>query len=101
MFIAQVLWLQPPQTPEQARAMAEKSAPRFRGKPGLRSKHYVRERETGMGGGIYIWDSRELAEAHYNAEWRARMTAEFGLVPEVRFFDVPLVVDNTKALAEA
>ncbi len=100
MVIVQVLWVQPPQTSEQARQMAEMSAPKFRGKPGLQSKHYIRERETGMGGGMYIWDSRDVAEAHYNADWRARMAAEFGREPEVRFFDVPLVVDNTRRLAE-
>jgi len=96
MVVVQVLWPQPPQTPDQARATAERSAPRFRGKPGLLSKHYLRERETGMGGGMYVWESRAAAEAHYNAEWRARMTAENGHEPQVRYFDVPLVVDNTR-----
>ena len=100
MVVVQVLWPQPPQTLEQARAMAEKSAPKFRGKPGLQTKHYLRERETGLGGGMYVWDSRELAEAHYNAQWRAQMTAMSGHEPQVRFFDVPLVVDNTRAPAE-
>ena len=100
MVVVQVLFPQPPQTPEQARAIAEQSAPKFRGKKGLQSKHYLRERETGLGGGMYVWDSRELAEAHYNAEWRARMTATNGHEPQVRYFDVPLVVDNTRTPAK-
>lgn len=99
MVVVQVLWPHPPQTPEQASRSAEQSAPKFRGKPGLLSKHYLRERETGLGGGMYVWESREAAEAHFTAAWRARMTAEVGHEPQVRYFDVPLVIDNTLEIA--
>lgn len=99
MVVVQVLWPHSPQTAEQATRLAEKSAPKFRGKPGLHSKHYLRERETGLGGGMYVWESREAAEAYFTAAWRARMTSELGHEPQVRYFDVPLVIDNTREIA--
>jgi heme-degrading monooxygenase HmoA len=97
MIVVQVLFPQAPVSPEEATAQAERSAPNFRNRPGLLSKHYLREPETGLGGGVYVWESRAQAEAYFTAEWRARMAATVGAEPQVRYFEVPLVVDNTRA----
>ena len=99
MIVVQVLWPQSPRTLEQAGTFAAQSAPKFRGKPGLHCKYYLLELETGLGGGMYVWESREAAEAYFTAAWRARMSAELGHEPQVRYFEVPLVVDNTREIA--
>jgi len=38
---------------------------------GLIRKHYVFDAENHIGGGVYLWQSREEAEAAYTPEWRA------------------------------
>lgn len=77
-------------------ALAERSAGRFRGLPGLLSKHYLHEPASGLFGGMYVWESREAAEAFYTPEWRAAIARAYGSEPMVRIFDVPLVIDNTR-----
>ena len=59
---------------------------------GLISKHYLNG-QTG-GGGIYIWESREKAEAWYNDDWWPWMEKRFGVRPTLIFYDNYVVVDN-------
>jgi len=49
---------------------------------------------NGRGGGIYVWESRELAERLYTPEWKARITERYGAAPEIEFLDNPVTVDN-------
>ena len=98
MVVVQVVFPQPAASAEDARAQAERSAPTFRNRPGLLSKHYLREPETGLGGGLYVWETRAAAEAYFTPEWRARMAATFGAEPQVRYFEGPLVVANTRVV---
>lgn len=60
--------------------------------PGLRRKYYLNS-EAG-GGGIYEFDSREAAEAWFNAGWADWMEGRFGVRPTLTIFDNPVVLDN-------
>jgi heme-degrading monooxygenase HmoA len=82
-------------TLDEAARMFEGSAPKYRGLPGLLRKHYIRSEDGQTVGGVYIWKSREAADAVYNDEWRSFVTDKYGQAPVVRFFDNPVSVDNT------
>ena len=93
MIIASVRFrLQSGTTPEEITKAFEASAPKYRKVPGLITKYYVFG--NGCGGGIYLWESRELAEQLYTAEWKARVTEHYGAAPEIEWLDNPVTVDN-------
>ena len=87
-------------TREQAQTLFEASVPRFQGLPGLIRKYYL-YREDGMGGGAYLWESREAAEGFYSDEWRASIAERFGAPPDVTYFETSVIVDNSGEAAAA
>jgi len=76
------------------KAAFEQSAPLFRGVPGLIRKYYLHGAD-GTGGGVYLWETREAAEAMYSDAWRRRIAERFGEAPEILFFETPVIVDNS------
>jgi len=70
----------------------EASSPKYQNVPGLITKHYVFGNDRG--GRIYIWESRELAEQLYTAEWKTSITERYGAPPEIEWLDNPVTVDN-------
>ena len=80
-------------TAADAKALFEKSAPLYRGKAGLVRKYYLYG-EGPVGGGVYLWESREAAERTYTAEWKQMIASRYGAAPEIRYFESPVIVDN-------
>ena len=68
--------------------------------PGLRRKHYFLSEQGDRAGGIYFWDSRAAAEACYSDAWKEMVTAKYGAPPEIRFYEVPVSVDNLSGRIE-
>ncbi len=62
---------------------------------GLLMKYYL-TRESGGAGGVYIWRSKEDADAWYTPEWSARLEKTYGVKPTVIFYDSFVQVDNTR-----
>ena len=81
-------------TPEQAVAAARKSAPTFQGlaTQGLVRKHYLNAPTSG--GGVYLWESREAAEAWFTPARLDDMEQRFGARPTVTYFESYVTVDN-------
>ena len=79
-------------TKEQAIASATTSAPMFAKLPGLIRKFYLNG-ENG-GGGVYLWESREAANAWYNEDWEGMMEKRFGAKPKLTYYDNYVVLDN-------
>ena len=73
----------------------QSTAPRYLGMPGLLRKNYWVADDGLRAGGMYVWESRDRAEAVYNAEWKAGVTAKYGSEPEIVYLDSPVMVDNT------
>lgn len=73
----------------------EESVPRFRNLPGLLRKNYLYDPASGVGGGVYLWQTRAQAEAYYSPAWRERMHTTMGNTPAVRYFEMPVEVDNS------
>ena len=62
---------------------------------GLLMKYYM-SRESGGSGGVYIWKSKEDADAWYTPEWYSRLEGTYGARPTVIFYDSFVQVDNTR-----
>ena len=45
-------------------------------------------------GGLYIWPTREAAEAAHDARWRAGVEKRTGAAPMIRYFDLQMLLDN-------
>ena len=88
-------------TLEQARDAYEGSAPKYRGLAGLVRKYYLFDAATGIGGGCYLWESREAAESFYDDAWKRYIADRYGEEPMITYFETPVVVDNTLEAAAA
>jgi hypothetical protein len=95
MIVAIVQFPLPSGTTEaDAVALFRKSAPLYVGKPGLVRKHYLYG-EGPTGGGVYLWESRQAAEATYTPEWRAMIAERYGAEPAIAWYDSSVTVDNS------
>ncbi len=83
-------------TNEKYAENVRKIADRFRTIPGLVRKNFLFSAEQGLAGGVYLWETREAAEACYaeGGPWREAFTSVFGVQPQIAFYDTPVVVDN-------
>jgi hypothetical protein len=81
-------------TRQQYLENAQKAAPRFQAMPGLIRKQFLFNAERGVGGGVYLWETRDAAEACYAGAWRDNLRTIYGVEPEITYFDSPVVVDN-------
>lgn len=77
--------------------LSRANAPMYRDKPGLIRKYYVGSEDGTTVGGIYLWESREAAEAAYDDAWHERVTAAYGAPPSITYLYTPVVVDNRHA----
>ena len=99
----------PKRSDEQAIKGGSASAPTYRnlGSKGLIRKDYLNG-DAG-GGGVYLWESRQAAEAWFTEAKLAELTQRFGVRPKLTWYDTHVTVDNLKgetrvngkALAEA
>ncbi|MEQ8227158.1 MAG: YdhR family protein [Rhodospirillales bacterium] len=70
------------------------SSKKYLDAPGLIRKHYLYNEETMTGGGAYVFETREQAEALFNADWIASITERYKSPPTLTFFETPVLVDN-------
>jgi hypothetical protein len=83
-----------PITLAEATRRFEASAPKYQNLPGLVRKYYVVAEDGRRAGGVYLWESRQAAEAVYSGEWRERVSALYGGAPTITWFETPVIVDN-------
>jgi len=88
---------------EEAREIFLSTAPKYRNVAGLFRKIYVLSEDGATVGGVYLWNSRQEAEAMYTESWRAFVREKYGTDPTVSYFESPVVVDNVtqQILADA
>jgi hypothetical protein len=75
-------------------AIAERAAPTFEGMPGLRSKTFTFDPESGTATNVYLWESEEAARAFYSPQLVERVTGLYGVAPDIRFVEIAAIVDN-------
>lgn len=77
------------------------TAPNYHGRAGLHAKAYIYAEDGVDLGGFYLWESRAAAEAVYTDEWKAKAAALYGVDPVIRYYDVPVFIDNLSTAKEA
>ena len=80
-------------TREKWREHIKLASPRFQGIPGLVRKQFLYN-EDGTGGGVYLWETREAAEACYQGPWLENVRKIAKADPQIAWFDTAIVVDN-------
>jgi hypothetical protein len=74
-------------------------ATRFQSVPGLIRKQFLYS-DDGIAGGVYLWETREAAEACYRGPWLDNVRKISGADPDIAWFDTPIVVDNASRKIE-
>ncbi len=83
-----------PITLDEARKIFLSTAPKYLGVTGLIRKYYMLSEDGSTVGGVYLWNSREEADAMYTESWRTFVREKYGTAPSVTYMDSPIVVDN-------
>lgn len=94
-----VLWTYavPPQLTESViRQQFEAVADRYLGIPGLVRKYFGFTADGKSVIGIYLWKSREDADAFYTTEWMAGVTGRWGAAPVRTEWVVPVVAESAE-----
>ena len=81
-------------TVDEARSIFQSTAPRYQSQPGLIRKYYVLAEDGMTAGGVYLWRSRQDAEALDPDAWRSFVTEKYGAPPQVVYMETPVIVDN-------
>ena len=86
----------PKRTEEQAIKGGTGTAPIYRNlaTKGLIRKDYLNG-DAGTGG-VYLWESRQAAEAWFTEAKLAELTERFGARPRLTWYDTHVTVDNVK-----
>lgn len=63
--------------------------------PGLSFKAYSLAQTDGQYGGLYLWKDLATASAHFGPTWFEQVEKNRGVKGQVRFFEVPVAIDNT------
>ena len=86
----------PKRTEEQAIKGGTGTAPTYRNlaTKGLIRKDYLNG-DAGTGG-VYLWESREAAEAWFTEAKISELTERFGARPRLTWYDTHVTVDNVK-----
>lgn len=79
---------------DAVQAAFEERSDRYRQVPGLLEKIYLRFRETGESGAVYVWDSEESLEQFRSSDLARTIAATYEVEGEskVELADVALVV---------
>jgi hypothetical protein len=76
-------------------AREHKTGSRFQNVPGLIRKQFLYN-DKDIGGGVYLWETREAAEnCYFKSPWAENVRkASGGNEPEIAWFETSVVVDN-------
>lgn len=95
-MITEIITLKLPEglTRKEVMAKFEKTAPSWRNNPQLIRKHYLFDEDKGIVGGVYLWKNKKDAQKWHGAAFYEQAKRDYGAVPEIQFFETPIVVDN-------
>jgi heme-degrading monooxygenase HmoA len=66
-------------------------APRYRELPGLLQKYYIKDKQTGEHGAVYLWDSMQSMEEFQNSELSRSIPGAYRIIGEPRIEVLDLV----------
>jgi hypothetical protein len=65
----------------------------FQAVPGLLRKQFIHG-DAEWAGGVYLWESRQQAEAFYSGPWLEGIRQRYGMNPVIRYFETAAITDN-------
>lgn len=71
-------------------------ADRYIGIPGLIRKYFGFSADARSVVGVYLWTSKEAADAFYSPDWIAGVTERWGAAPERADWIVPVVAESAE-----
>lgn len=97
MIAASILFKLPQTTDWQAlKNLAQDRAKNlYQGLPGLKTKAFVLNEETGEYGGLYIWETKEALDAFLSSPTFQSSKEKFG-TPEIKIFDLVAHIEHGK-----
>ncbi len=66
----------------------------FKDMPGLLSKQFCYDENTGNGHSVYLWETQEKAEAFFSPAFFEHFHEVFGVEPTITYLDILVLVDN-------
>jgi len=97
-MIVELVTFASPQGWDRARVMedARSTIPKWTANRDLLRKHFLQGigETQGTGAGFYIWPSVEAAKRAHDDAWRDSVKNRTGSYPEIRYFDLFLLIDN-------
>jgi heme-degrading monooxygenase HmoA len=81
-------------TADQARSVFRDSTEKFTQMKGLIRKYFLLAEDGSSAASVYLWESREPAEAFFTEAWKDFMVGKYGHRPTVDYYECPVVVDN-------
>lgn len=75
-------------------AKYRQTAPAWADNPNLVHKFYFVDESRRVGGGVYIWKTKEAALKWHGEPYRSRIKALYGGEPHMTCYDTLVVVDN-------
>ncbi|MFZ5920571.1 MAG: YdhR family protein [Chloroflexota bacterium] len=95
-MITEVVTFKLPQgmTRDQLVANFRQTAPKWHENPDLIRKNYLFDGENGLGGGVYLWKSKEDALRWHNDAFRQKVLEVYGSKAQISYYETPIVVDN-------
>ena len=79
---------------DQARSVFRNSTEKFVQMKGLIRKYFLLTEDGKSAASVYLWESREPAEAFFTEAWKEFMVGKYGHRPTVDYYECPVVVDN-------
>jgi len=75
---------------EDVEKIIENRADDFRALVGLQQKYYLLNRETGVYGGLYLWESKDAFDEYLQSELRATIASAYQTEgdPDIEVFEV-------------
>jgi hypothetical protein len=81
---------------EAVRKIAETARGKFEGMPGLRLKAFTIDSGKRQATNFYVWDSAAAANAFFGDGLVERITALYGVRPNVQFVQIAALVENNR-----
>jgi hypothetical protein len=72
-------------------------APSFQAPPGLLRKYFLLSDDGAIGGGVYLWTSRQTAHDFSEGTIRPMIKERFHVEPSITYFETPVIVDNVSS----
>ena len=97
MYCVTWTYAAPPDLSESAiRSQFDNVAGNYLGVPGLIRKYFGFSDDARSVIGIYLWETKEAAEAFYTDEWLAGVTERWGGAPVKQEWIVPVVAESVE-----